>query len=74
MRCAHTAVDYLAAAVGGDWAGGGTVGVEVEGRIPLVQAVVLEAMVHACLDLLVTGSGWALVRDESDGELYLFEC
>lgn len=74
MRCTHTAVDYLAAAAGGDWAGGGAVGAEVEGRIPLVLGVVLEAMIHACLDLLVTGSGWRLERNESDGELYHFEC
>ena len=68
MWCAHTPVDYLAAAVGGDWAGGGTVGAEVEGGILLVLGVVLEAMVHACLELLVTSSGWRLERNDSDGE------
>ena len=74
VRCAHTAVDYLTAAVGGDLAGGGAVGAEVEGRIPLVLGVVLQAMVHACLELLVTGSGWRPERNESNGELYHFKC
>ena len=58
---------YLDAAVGGDEVGGGTVVwgrgaavVGVEGGIPLVLGQVLEAMVCACLELLVTGIGWSL--------------
>ena len=68
MRWAHSAVDYLAAAGGGDRVGGavvggsGVVGVEVEGEIPLVLGA-LEAMECVCLDLLVTGGGRSLGRE-----------
>ena len=45
VRCAHSAVEYLAVAVGGDRVGGavvqgrGLVGVGVEGEIPFVLGV-----------------------------------
>ena len=67
MRCAHTAVDYLAAAVGGDPVeggavvrGGGIVGEGVDGKIHIVLGGRLETVVCVCLDLLMTGSGWSL--------------
>ena len=68
MRWAHSAVDYLAAAVGGDrvggavvW-GGGMVGVGVEGGIPL-ELGALESMECVCPDLLLTGGGRSLGRE-----------
>ena len=58
---------YLGAAVGGDRVGGGAVVwgrgagvVGVERGILLVLGQVPDAMVCACLELLVTGSGWSL--------------
>ena len=61
---------HLAAAVGGDRVGGGAVVwvrgrgvVGVKGGIPTVLGRLLEAMVCACLDLLVTGSGRSLGRE-----------
>ena len=50
MRWAHSAVDYLAAAVGGDRGEGQFV--RGKSGIPLVLGV-LEAMVCVCLDHLV---------------------
>ena len=51
----------------GDRVGGGAVvwgrRLRGEGGIPLVLVQVLEAMVCACLDLLVTGSGQSLGRE-----------
>ena len=55
MRWAHSAVDYLAAAVGRvGGAGQGAVGDRVEWEIPIVLGV-MEAMVCVCLLHLVTG-------------------
>ena len=68
VRWAHSAVDYLAAAGGGDRVGGavvwgrGVVGVGVEGEIPLVLGA-LEAMECVCLDLLVTAGEWSPGRE-----------
>ena len=68
MRWAHSAVDYLAAAVGGDRVGGvvvwgsGMVEVGVEWGIPLVLGE-LDAMERACPDLLLTGGGRSLGRE-----------
>ena len=68
MSWAHSAVDYLAAAVGGDRMGGavvlgrGVVGVGVEGEIPLVLGA-LEAMMCVSPELLVTGGGRSLGRE-----------
>ena len=66
MRWAHSAVDYLAAAGGGDRVGGAMVGgrgvLEVEGEFPIVLGA-LEAMECVYLDLLMTGGGRSLGRE-----------
>ena len=68
VRWAHSAVDYLAAAGGGDRVGGavvqgrGVVGVGVEEEIPFVLGA-LEVMECVCPDHLVTGVGWSLGRE-----------
>ena len=73
VRWAHSAVDYLAAAVGGDRVGGGAVGEGMDGGIPIELGQVLEAMVCVCLDLLVTGSGWSLGREGERDQVLHFE-
>ena len=67
MRCAHYAVDYLAAAVGGDPVeggavvrGGGIVGEGVDRKIHIVLEGRLETVECVCLVLVMTGSGWNL--------------
>ena len=78
MRWAHSAVDYLAAAVGGDRVGGavvqgrGEVGVGMEGEIPIVLGT-LEAMECVCLDLLVTGGGRSLAERVRGGQSAPFD-
>ena len=72
MRWAHSAVDYLAAAVGGALECRG-VAVRVsgtmseEGGTVLALVVVLETLVSACQEVLLTGSGWRLHRERWGG-------
>ena len=76
VRWTHSAVDYLAAAGGGDRVGGalvrgrGMVGVGVEGEFPIVLGA-LAAMEYVCLDLLVTGGGRGLGSEEVDRAFHL---
>ena len=72
MRWAHSAVDYLAAAVGGDRVRGGivvqekgTVHGQVEGESPLSWEEYLVALVCLSrhLDLLMCGRGGKLGKD-----------
>ena len=68
MRWAHSAVDYLAAAVGGALECRGVAvcvsgTMSEEGGIVLALVVALETLVSVCQEVLLTDSGWRLHRE-----------